>query len=142
MGRSMSGPRIVAWTYHADIYCDECAGGLPGTDPEGNAKHVVFDGQDAADSPQHCGDCRDILDIQLTEDGCAYVLEALDGYVATLSGDPAVLDAWRDCLCSTLDVDGERTVARYEGFRQACVLLKSSGAIDYDASRDTHSIGW
>lgn len=33
---------IVGWTYHAEVYCEECGQTLPEIDPEGNERNPVF----------------------------------------------------------------------------------------------------
>ena len=48
---------VVGATFHAELYCVECAESLPDVDPEGNEKHPVF--VDDLDSLQgySCGEC-------------------------------------------------------------------------------------
>ena len=55
----------VGYTYHADIYCSDCAEKYPQTDPEGNDKFPIFDwdtnglrfDNDGETIFSSCGDC-------------------------------------------------------------------------------------
>lgn len=51
---------VVAYTYHADIYCVECGGGLPEVDPEGNDRQPVFVSDELV-GVYGCGDCGEVI---------------------------------------------------------------------------------
>ncbi len=52
---------VAGYVFFADIYCADCGVGLPETDPEGNAKGVIFvDGLNEfqnGDTEYQCGQC-------------------------------------------------------------------------------------
>jgi hypothetical protein len=51
---------ILAYTYHADIYCVQCGDSLPEVDPEGNDKHPVFV-SDEIMGTDSCGNCGEYI---------------------------------------------------------------------------------
>ena len=59
---------VIAYTYHADIYCVECGESLPELDPEGNDKHPVFESDEIIGtefdhgSLTSCGNCGEYID--------------------------------------------------------------------------------
>ena len=92
----------------ADLYCGQCA--------DVATMHSRLAPLDTADTPQHCGDCGDILALELTPDGYRYVARQIvhnrsrvtDEWKSQFAGDDldaaivgAVLDAWSPPL--TLD---------------------------------------
>tara|TARA_R100001509_G_scaffold165408_1_gene146916 strand:+ start:953 stop:1153 length:201 start_codon:yes stop_codon:yes gene_type:complete len=52
---------ILAYTYHADIYCVACGESLPDIDPEGNDKHPVFVCDEILPT-ESCGNCGEYID--------------------------------------------------------------------------------
>ena len=54
---------VIGYTYHADVYCRCCGESLPEVDPEGNAKHPVFE-SDEVPSHWYCGNivCGEYID--------------------------------------------------------------------------------
>ena len=90
-----------SWAYDADLHCDDCArkAGMHvdgAVDGAGEAPSpVLTDEQARADTPQHCGTCGTFLENPLTDEGVAYVIEALDDHM--YGGDRyAVLQTWAD----------------------------------------------
>lgn len=69
--------RLIAYAYHADLYCTDCGADLPDVDPEGNDKHPVFSGAEADYIP-HCAGCGYLIDgYSLTSEGVALALDAV-----------------------------------------------------------------
>ena len=73
------------YTHEASTYCDGCA--PKGADP-------VFLAE--ADWPQHCEGCKALLDCSMTEDGLAYIAEAVIEHAETGRGNRAVVLSWTD----------------------------------------------
>jgi len=90
----------MPYAYHADMYCDDCGRKIAddcdadGIEDEGDTEgYPQFDcSSGEADCPQHCANCGEFLENELTDDGREYVLEA----VTAGRGDPAVLAQWSD----------------------------------------------
>lgn len=87
---------MLTYIYKADIYCKKCGediredlkaeGKVPALmnlndefsfDSDDFPKGPYEANHDAADYPQHCGNCGVFLENALTEDGIAYVREAI-----------------------------------------------------------------
>src|SRR3954465_7174226 len=87
------------------MLCADCAD----TDAEGTA---VFDTSET-DAPSHCDECGALIAESLTEDGIAYVADALVDYItaalfinadgtAKHGGSASTLDAWREEYSDTV----------------------------------------
>lgn len=89
----MNSADVVAYAYHAAIYCEACGSTLPEVDPEGNPKSPAFCGYET-DSPDHCEACHCLIEGQaLTTYGIDYVLDALRD--ALIQGDGSnCLEDW------------------------------------------------
>lgn len=73
---------VVAFTGDADIWCPECAeerygpDSLERKDYEGNRMHAVLPTKEE-DAPRYCGDCGRLVVTALTQEGHAYVYQAV-----------------------------------------------------------------
>lgn len=92
--------RLIAYAYHADLYCTDCGADLPGVDPEGNDKGAVFHGAEF-DAIPYCGACHQPLDdYALTEDGVRRIIDYLAECAENrgITVDEDALDAALDAL--------------------------------------------
>lgn len=93
---------VIGYSYDADTYCVDCA-----AQTEGEEVHPIFDTDEAGDSPDHCGDCGELLDTSWHDSTIEYVVEALAEYVTNQHGNTEVLDQWHEklnwCGISTKD---------------------------------------
>lgn len=101
----------MAYTYQADVWCDECADGImadirrdsPARVPEDYMDQASYDSDDwpksylpeqgESDGPDNCAGCRAFLGNQLTSAGYRYVKSMLDKRGATL---PECAQEWAD----------------------------------------------
>lgn len=83
--------RVDYWISEVSVYCADCK-------PEG--AEPVFGSE--ADVPQHCAQCSELLNGTLTDDGRAYVLDAIIERFATGRGSVLVLESWIDAYDVTL----------------------------------------
>ena len=51
---------VIAYTYHADMYCVDCGESLPEVDPEGNDRHPVFVSDELV-YVYECGGCGEVI---------------------------------------------------------------------------------
>lgn len=95
--------------YQAALYCATCGqdhrDGIPipeGADLNDEStfdsndypKGPFEDGGGEADCPQHCDDCRTFLENPLTDDGVAYVREAIVDYMADGRARGDIIALW------------------------------------------------
>jgi hypothetical protein len=103
--------------FQAALYCEHCGrehrDGLPvpeGADLDNEStwdsdqypKGPYSDGGGEADSPQHCDDCHTFLENPLTDDGVAYVREAIAAHTATGRGRADVVATWAEHYAADL----------------------------------------
>lgn len=92
--RKEGNMEIVGYSYEADTYCVDCA-----TETEGDEVHPIFDTDEAGDTPDHCGDCGELLDTSWHNSTIEYAIESLAEYAVYGRGNSEVLDVWLDKLC-------------------------------------------
>lgn len=97
-----------AYLYRAALLCEACALSIresfraenrgikffPHSDHYPHGPYPQGGGE--ADCPQHCDECGTFLENPLTDDGVAYVRNAILMHARANSGNPEVLDLWRD----------------------------------------------
>lgn len=107
-----------AYIYRAALYCEDCAPRRSGEHPALPApvrphwgpcgdsdccpQGPYPNGGGESDYPQHCDACRTFLENPLTDDGRAYVEEAIELFDHDESGDAAVINEWREFYADTL----------------------------------------
>lgn len=99
----------AAYVYRAALWCERCVQSICGGlafptyanpndettwDSDDYPKGPYPNGGEEADTPQHCDGCGKFLKNPLTDDGRAYVREALANHVNAGSGLKMVLDQW------------------------------------------------
>jgi len=80
-------------------------------DGEGNPIHPIFDTDESGDTPEHCGDCHEMIDVSWTGEAVSYAVEALKTYIInTLEGkrtfNAELLDEWNDHLSWHIGLSG------------------------------------
>lgn len=100
-----------AYIYRAALYCEDdakqitldrygmtlCSTAIAESiNSEDTPQGPYADGGGKADSPQHCDACGVFLENPLTDDGREYVLDAVNRYDFDASGQPDVINAWRE----------------------------------------------
>lgn len=137
--------KVVGYSYDAGLHCVECTikeftpylpesghadveswldSDRPPHDSEGNEVHVIFDTDEAGDTPDHCEDCGAYLNTSWHGDTVNYATEALTRYIEGWlelreAGNPEVLDIWaKEMDWMVLDTADERAKALYEFIRK------------------------
>lgn len=71
-------------------------------DARGRAPEEVMDDEPPFDTPQHCTTCGDLIELDLSLAGEAYVSQALRGWITDRMGDRATLRQWWDYYGSSV----------------------------------------
>jgi hypothetical protein len=100
---------MQAYIYQAALFCEECAAEIrneitvpDGMDPDNEStwdsddypKGPYPDGGGEADTPHHCDTCGLFLENPLTDDGNAYVREAVLAHIEHGEGFQPVIEQW------------------------------------------------
>lgn len=67
-------------------------------DSENNPLHPIFDTDEAGDTPDHCGGCREYIDTSWHDSTIEYAIEALAHYAVHSDGNAEILDQWNEKL--------------------------------------------
>jgi hypothetical protein len=107
----------MCYIYNADIYCDDCADKIKDAlVRDGSAAALIAEGadltdersydsdeypkgctgSDESDCPQHCGDCGEFLENDLTTDGADYVINAVREDLEEGRHDSIACTVWAD----------------------------------------------
>lgn len=95
----------MPYIYSADIYCDDCGEAIRDNIPNSGEfdDDTLYDsdeypkyccGDSSADSPQHCGDCGEFLENDLTEHGAQYVFDAIKRDIESGALDSVAVTVW------------------------------------------------
>src|SRR5438874_13380413 len=111
--------RIVGYTYDAAIHCPDCTikqfgdqqflkdgSDPPVYDSEGNEVHVLFDTDEAGDTPDHCDDCGAFIDTAWHSETVGYAVDTLWQYVqdaVLLTKQGAEIGRYKDSVSTVLD---------------------------------------
>jgi hypothetical protein len=86
-------------------------------DSENNPIHAIFDTDESGDTPEHCDDCREMIDVSWTDEAVKYAVNALWDYIhetiaGAHKGDPEVLDKWNDELSYHIGLSQQEELIR------------------------------
>jgi hypothetical protein len=133
---------VVGYSYDAAVHCVDCTeeyvkkhnrldGHVPNADDmdafrsgewevldsENNPIHAIFDTDEGGDTPEHCDDCHEMIDVSWTGEAVSYAINALWDYVHESvagghTGDPEVLDKWDEAMSYHIGLSQQEELIR------------------------------